>query len=562
MEDQTMTTSALTELPEVQGLDLNLERTARPGPGPGAPYWEGDMLKFVGITNIDCSAFNILAPETRHSLRDHLLLFAQSKKYAITSYASAVRALNYSLTQYPTREFDLAWLVKAITMPGVETTKGTIKSLFIYWQDRYPLAISSDALQFLSRPLPRTKKPRNVLSDDPEKSWLTDLEYDALLKCVWDNYDQGITATQVTLMRLLSLQYARRPVQLAFLKIGDFRDGPAEGGSTGGRRIHFPGAKDRGAQENFRDSKEEVHPVADHLWDLFQLQKHEVKALFKDKLAIALTEQELAQLPVFTHAAQVENAVEALTNQYGFDWRTHLDNRLFHIGNSNASKVLTWKANVLGDRSDKSQKQRLPLSHRTGRPIKVSATRMRHTRARQLARLGTPKHVLSFWLGHTYEETIDSYYNDPAEEARHLDETMKGALVPLAMAFTGKLLDDASQASRANDPESTLEFATEGNLKDVGKCGNHSFCATTSVPIPCYRCNLFEPLVYAPHEEVLNALRKRQAAEDAMIKIGGTRKLLTPIDLGPDIRAVQACIARCNARKAELEANHGESGRD
>ena len=552
-----MTATVLTESVEVLGLDLNLDRTVRPRSEPGVPFWEGDMLRFVGIMNVNCSAFNVLAPETRHSLRDHLLLFAQSKKYAPDSYVSAARALNFSLTQFPTREFDLAWLLKAVTVPSVETTIGTIKSFFIYWQDRYPPAISSDALQFLSRPLRRRTRPSNVLSDDPEKSWLTDLEYDALLQCVWDNYDQGITATQVTLMRLLSLQYARRPVQLASFKIGDFRDGPAADGSTGGRRIHFPGAKDKDAQQNFRDSKEEVHPVADHLWDLFQLQKHEVKGLFKEKLAIALTEQELAQLPVFTHAVQVENAVEALTNHCGLDWRTHLDNRLFHIGAHNAARILTWTSNVLGDNSDTSKKQGPPLSHRTGRPIKVSSNRMRHTRARQLARLGTPKHVLSFWLGHTHEKSIEAYYNDPAEEARHLDEAMKGALVPLAMAFTGKLLDDASQASRANDPESTLEFATEGNLKDVGKCGNHSFCATTSVPIPCYRCKLFEPFVYSPHEEVLDALSKRQAAEDAMIKIGGTRKLLTPIDLGPDIRAVQACIARCNARKAELEANHG-----
>lgn len=552
-----MTATVLAESAEVFSLDLNLDRTVRPGSGPGAPFWEGDMLKLVGIMNVDCSAFNVLAPETRHSLRDHILLFVQSKKYANTSYVGAVRALNYSLTQYPTREFDLAWLVKATTLAGFHTAKGAIQSFFVYWQDRYPPAILSDALQFLSRPLPRTTRPRNVLSDDPERSWLTDLEYEALLRCIWDNYDQGSTATQVTLMRLLSLQYARRPVQLAYLKIGDFRDGPAEGSSTGGRRVHFPGVKDRGAQQNFRDSKEEVHPVADHLWDLFQLQKYEVKVLFEEKFSIALTEEELEQLPVFTHAPQMENAVEALTNHYGFDWRAHLDNRLFHIGNYNAGKVLAWTSNALGDNIDKSKKQMPPLSHRTGRPIKVSSNRMRHTRARQLARLGTPKHILSYWLGHTHEKSVEAYYNDPAEEARHLQETMKGALGPLAMAFTGKLLDDASQASRANAPESTLEFATEGHLKDVGKCGNHSFCATTSVPIPCYRCKLFEPLVYAPHEEVLHALLKRQSAEDAMIKIGGTRKLLTPIDLAPDIRAVQACIARCNARKAELDANHG-----
>ena len=550
-----MTATVLTE--SAEALDLNLDRTVRPVSGTGVPFWDGDNFRVLGIMNVGCSAFSVLAPETRDSLRAHILLFAQSKKYAISTCENAVRALAYSLKQYPSREFNLAWLVKAISLPAVVTAKGVLKSFFIHWQDRYPPAISIDALQFLSRPYSRTIRPCNVLSDNPEKSWLTDLEYDALLQCVWDNYDQGVTAVQVTLIRLLSLQYARRPVQLANLKIGDFRDVPAESGSIGGRRIHFPGAKDRGAQQNFRDSKEEVHPVADHLWDLFQLQKNELTKLFKEKLKSDLSEQELAQLPVFTHAAQLENAVEALTNHYGFDWRTRIDNRLFHIGSHNVGRVLNWSANVLGDCGDKSRKQELPLSHRTGRPIKVCSNRMRHTRARQLARLGTPKNVLSYWLGHTVAKSIDSYYNDPAEEARHLQEAMKGALMPLAMAFTGKLLDDASQASRANDPESTLEFAAGGNLKDVGKCGNRSFCATTSVPIPCYRCKLFEPLVHAPHAEVLNALRKRQAEEEAMIKIGGSRKLLMPIDLGPDIRAVQACISRCNARKAELKGTNG-----
>jgi integrase len=550
-----MTATPLREPAELLNLDLNLDRTARTEADSGALFWEGDTLKWIGIINADCSAFNVLAPETRSSLRDHLISFGQSGKYSAQSFRAAVRALNYSLAQHPTDLFDLAWLVKTIKLSGFRTVKGVLKSFFIYWRDRYQQAITSDALQFLARPLNRGSQAKNVLSDDPEKSWLTDLEYDSVLRCAWDNYDRGITGPQITLMRLLSLQYARRPVQLANLKIGDFRE--AEDGSTGERRIHFPGAKDKSAQENFRDSKEEVHPVAGHLWDLFMIQKHEVKAFFEEKLAITLTEHELAQLPVFISQTQVDKAVETFTNHYCIDWRANLNSRLFHIVPDTACEIMTWARNTIGDNSDKAPKPKPPLSHRTGRSIKVTATRLHHTRSRQLARLGTPKHVLSFWLGHTSEKTLDSYYNDPAEEARQINEAMRGALVPLAMAFTGKLLDDESQATRANDPESTLEFATDGNLKNVGKCGKHSFCATTSVPIPCYRCKEFEPLVHAPHDEVLHALLKRQAEENSMIKIGSTRKLLTPIDLGPDIRAVQTCIARCNARKAELEANHG-----
>jgi integrase len=550
-----MTTTALNQSAEFPILDLNLDRTARPQSETTDVFWDGNMLKWVGVRNIDCSSFTVLASETHHSLQSHLISFAQSGKYAHVTLAGAASAISNSLAHHPTSQFDLVWLVDAFTRPSFQSLKGSIASFFMYWHERYPQAITSDALQYLARRQPRTNRSPNVLSDDPEKSWLTDLEYDALLRSAWDHYDLGITGTQTTLMRLLSLQYSRRPIQLANLKIADFHDSPAASRNAGERRIHFPGAKDQGAQENFRDSKEEVHPVADHLWNLFQIQKRGVSRLVEKHLGRSLTESELAKLPVFTSNLQAKQAIKLLTEHYRVDWRVNLDSRLFHLSPEKTSRVMCWATNTLGN--NRATKPRPPLSHRTGRPIKISATRMRHTRARQLARLGTPKHVLSQWLGHIDEGSIDSYYNDPAEEARQLNDAMKWALTPLAMAFTGKLLDDESHATRANDPDSTLEFAAQGNLQNVGKCGKHSFCATTAVPIPCYLCKMFEPLVHAPHEEVLHALLKRQAEEDAMIKIGGTRKLLTPIDLGPDIRAVQACIARCNARKAELEANRG-----
>lgn len=533
--------------------NIDLDRTAPSEPEFSDIVWEGDILKWLGMWQADCSALNTLAAANRLSLRHHIISFARQRKYSMGTIRGFLNALNFSLSKYSTEVFDMAWLTMAMTLPSFTMHFGTFRSFFIYWHDRYPLAITNDALQLLSRPFSR-RKNKNVLSDDPEKSWLTELEYDALLRCIWDNFDRTITDAQVTLMRLLSLQYARRPGQLAHLKICDFREDSDSAGNDATRRhIHFPGAKDVGALLNFRDSKEEIHPVADHLWDLFQIQKNEVRLLVEKKLDRTINEQELAQLPIFITSEKLDKAVEVLTQKYYIDWNLNFDHQTLHISPQTVSKVLRWARNKLGDNNDKAQRPSPPLSHRTGRPIHVNATRLRHTRARQLARAGTPKHVLSFWLGHECVKTLDAYYNDPAEDARQIDEAMKSALLPLAMAFTGKLLDDESYATCANDPEKTLEFAADGNLKNVGKCGKHSFCATTSVPIPCYRCKMFEPLVYAPHEEVLLALLKRQSEENAMIRIGGNRKLLTPINLEPDIRAVQACIARCDARKTELK---------
>lgn len=550
-----MTASVKRPVKETPELDLDLDKTKRPVVPPSDFRWEGDWLAHVGHARVECSWFTYLRPDLARSLRKHLIKFSAEGKYASTTLLRGVDVLCMSIARHQAREFDKAWLMRSLSSSSFQAVQGFLRAFFIYWQDRYSRAISNEALLLLAKRSAHPKYPRNVLSDDPDESWLTDLEFDALLHQIWANYDHGITCTQVTLLRLLSMQYARRTVQLANLKFGDFREDDAvEAGGTG-RWVHFPGAKDRHAEDNFRDSKEEVHPIADHLWDLYQLHKYEVQQLIETVFGFPVNEKELNLLPVFVEQAQLCTAMHELTSHYGIDWRANLGHRIFHTPGQVLGKYLTWAKTTpahIFARDGQSCLPVPPYSHRTGRPIRVTSTRMRHTRARQLARLGMPKEVLSYWLGHSDARAVEAYYNDPAEESRKINAAMSGALSPLAMSFTGKLLDDKSQASRADDPESAIEFPNGENLTGVGNCGKHSFCATTSVPVPCYRCKHFEPLVFAPHDEVLNALLVRQAEENAMIKIGGNRKLLTPIDLSPDIRAVQACIARCDARKAEL----------
>ena len=55
----------------------------------------------------------------------------------------------------------------------------------------------------------------------------------------------------------------------------------------------------------------------------------------------------------------------------------------------------------------------------------------------------------------------------------------------------------------------------------------------------------------APHEEVLAALRFRQAQENEMVKLGSARNLLIPIDLSDDIRAVERCIQLCKIKREQ-----------
>jgi hypothetical protein len=347
----------------------------------------------------------------------------------------------------------------------------------------------------------------------------------------------------------LALQYARRPQQIADLKFSDLKPS-----SQGDYEIHFPSAKDKLAEQGFRTGKLEIHPVAEHLCHLLTIQRHEVVTIFQSCLGLQLTDDEIAALPIFTTKLRIVKASQILKEQLVIDVKSNLADELFHMTAQNIGHIISFiiKGSITSTHSKfNSRIPELPVTPRTGKPISITATRLRHTRARQLARLGVPKRILSYWLGHTSERSLKSYYNDPAEEARQLDEQMSSGLTPIAMAFHGRIISSDAEASRVNDPESRLEIARDGRLSYVGHCGKFSFCSTTSIPVPCYRCKFFEPLVDAPHREVLDALLYRQSQEQAVISRGGLRSLLIPIDLSADIRAVERCIALCEQMQQE-----------
>ncbi|SDR88009.1 site-specific integrase [Pseudomonas oryzae] len=548
-------------LPSAPALfEVDLKRTERPDQQNETFYWDGDSLVHTGQGRSKMAkAMSPLSPLIKASFKQHLISFSKQGNYSPNSYFAFFAALNVALKKYPTRTFDTKWIAQALTNSSFHRYKSGLTQFFLHWQERDSSAINHDALRLLNDTSAHPLAPRNVLSDDPEKSWLTDEEYESLLSAAWNNYDSEKSGTQVTLIKLLSMQYSRRPRQIALLKVGDIReaDGSDSQGLTG-RIIEFPGIKDINSESDFRDSKFEPHLLPDHLWDLSKLQLHEVKVLYECTFGFSLSNDQFKKLPLFCSEARIKEAIKIIEKHYQKNFVDNLDSELFHLRKIQIGNIIRWENNTPNcsygsDHPQRSLRPKPPISPRTGKTMVVTATRMRHTRARQLARQGVPKHMLSHWLGHTSEKSLDAYYNDPAEQARQLDEAMAPALTPLAMAFSGTLIDSEDQATRCSDPTSKLEFDRAGELKRVGHCGKHSYCATTSVPIPCYRCNRFEPLLDAPHQEVLEALLQRQAAEDQALKIGSPRNLLIPIDLTADIRAVENCIARCNARKAELE---------
>ncbi|KQO38029.1 hypothetical protein ASF15_07870 [Pseudomonas sp. Leaf83] len=468
--------------------------------------------------------------------------------------ARILRAISKELSP---NKLDVTWASHSLKNISFRRSKRQICNFLEFLNDRHPGLVTNDALNFLLQAAYPKQSSRNVESDDPTKSWLTDQEYDDIVRYSWNHYDLT-NSTSTALIRLLSAQYARRPSQLASLKFCDLKsDTQKVISELPDNEIHFPAAKERDAGSEFRAGKVEAHPIAKHLWDMLKIQRKEIKALFEKTLNLELSDSDAVKLPVFTNSRRIAAAAEMLEEKLNLNPSQCLDDELFHLIPLQVGRVIAFEFDMAGTgagrrlRKDERELLRRPTSSRTNQPIIVTATRLRHTRARQLARQGVPKAILSYWLGHNEDTAIDAYYDDPAEDARRFDEIMGKGLAPIAQAFHGKIIATDAEATHPSDPSKRLEFAGDERLEYLGRCGKFSFCATTSIPIPCYRCKNFEPIAGAPHEEVLNALHYRQAQEHALIKPGSLRNLLIPIDLSEDIRAVERCIELCKIKRGD-----------
>jgi hypothetical protein len=536
-----------------EDIALDLDATARTA-ATGRVLWEGDRLIHLGQRNIDCEKlFSHLPLEKKESFKQHVLTFVDSQRFSVTVVMHLISAFCAASKDNPLKAFNSKWISSAIENPSLRTRTFQARIFLDYWKDRYPKAATNDALNLLAQVAPPPVTSNNVESDDPEKSWLTDEEYDDVLRATWDNYELT-GSTQPALIRLLAIQYARRPSQLSGLKFGDLKSGASKIISgVAENEIHFPSVKEQGVEIEFRGGKFEPHPIADHLWNILLIQRTEVKAAFEKILGLKLADPIVDQLPIFTSESRIASSAKMIRSVLRSNPTQMLHDELYHLPPTRISKVisLTYNTTIVRLTHWHTRLPVRPISKRTDKPLHLHSIRLRHTRARQLARMGVPKLILSYWLGHNDEDAIDSYYNDPAEEARNLNERMAPGLAPLAQAFHGRLIKTDSEATYPNDPLKSLEFASNGLLKNVGKCGFYTFCGTSSIPLPCYRCRSFEPLVDAPHEEVLEALRFRQAQENEIVKLGSQRNMLMPIDLSADIRAVERCIQLCNIKREQ-----------
>jgi integrase len=505
--------------------------------------FSGDKLIIAGKPEIDIKPILDMDGPTVLGFKLTIQAIAERGSRAPGTLAACIGRFAKAVRDYPIANFSPENYPLLIENAAIDT-KGALRSVLTIWHRLGYPGISSETIDVVNALRPPSSRGRaRVTSEDPTEGWYTDQEFDDLVDTYWIDYEAGKMNLRNTTTLLLVAQFGKRGIQLASLKVCDFQsEGETEG--LKGKRVAFPGVKDRSAEEWFRGSKFEIHAVGDDLWNLCMKQRDSTITFHEKLFGRELTQSEREKLPFLQTQVKpdIKQAIKQNANNIGFT--------IFE-GSDAATAVLHASSGSLSQNLLRLKGTKV-ISYSTGETVREFAYRMRYTRARQLARLGVPRTTLQYWLGHENDASLDHYYNDPAEDARRLDIEMQTILAPLAQAFLGALRDKESDAIRGNEPSSRIELDGRHN---VGTCGEHGFCSA-SVPIPCYRCSKFQPWVDAPHDEVLIRLIERQEEENNIHLPSKTRRLLVPLQLEKDIAAVKLVIRLCDARKRELETEH------
>jgi hypothetical protein len=127
--------------------------------------------------------------------------------------------------------------------------------------------------------------------------------------------------------------------------------------------------------------------------------------------------------------------------------------------------------------------------------------------------------------------------------AARIDKAIATELAPLAQAFSGTLIANEREATRAGDPASRIfDARIDRSGVSMGSCGQFSFCGFNA-PLACYTCSHFQPWLNGPHEAVLDYLLIRRQALVATT----TAEIAAINDLR--IIAVQQVIQLCATAK-------------
>jgi integrase len=494
-----------------------------------------------------------------------------ARKYARGTLLAIGRALkHFKATMFPTEqierwhETDLRnYRARLDEMFGNEYYLVELRSFLSRWQSLRGPGVTADIVTALEgMHQKRSESGRAVRTMDPDQGPLLPDELHHLTRDIYQAAEDGRLDLEELSLATFHIVTGRRPVQSAALKCKDVdrsRKADAQPGQTEGEELlllHVPRAKQLG--HGFRETRRSVHLIAAY-FELFERQRDVVQEKLRQQLdahAWALQPQDvdhlLDNLPLYPSWGFVRSTIEEAgrlrdSGQHaqglqmlrrhaeGIQWHLHGDTQLRRL------QRIGRKAGTIS---------------RDGKPLHITALRLRHSKGTDLARQGVGLDTLAWLLDHSTLENAGIYIDNLPEHAAQINAAMSGSLTLLrfALLFRGRLVDREADALAGDDPlHSRLHYrgtaaATCGKRKQCGLGGG--------IPLACYTCDHFQPWLDGPHEAVLgNLLHERRRLDELC---GAAHPATTRRDT--TIIAVINVIQRCHTRREELAcaANVGQ----
>jgi integrase len=347
------------------------------------------------------------------------------------------------------------------------------------------------------------RKGEAVLTLDPIMGPLTDLELESTLTALTEAFGAGVVDLGDYLITLLLILLGVRPVQLASMKLRDYRVVESLRGQSA-HLLDVPRVKQRNLAAR---SQHKTRCIPSDVGRLLGEHIRQVSLRFKDCLPST------ADAPLFPGSGR------RMVEQPGFAF--HQD------------------AQQLGQSIHGTLKRIAPLSERTGARLHLVPLRFRRTFAVRLRMEGHSTRVIAELLDHSDLQNVGVYSGAALALHDRVTEAMAVSLAPLLRAFKGQLTADIDpRLPRISDPRSDPSF-----LCPLGNCGKTEAC-DFSAPIACYCCDQFRPWLDGPHARVF----ERACAEHE--RLARTCDARVAAALVRPLAAIQEVISLCARTKA------------
>ncbi|WP_271874456.1 site-specific integrase [Pectobacterium sp. A5351] len=419
---------------------------------------------------------------------------------------------------------DKAGVMRFKVAPGLGVNDlSYIRVLFNKWYSLGYYGISEEVHEIInSWTIPGNKKGEVVKRRDPEQGPLTDNELQGFNEAAMRAYEKNLISLPQLTMSLLVSYTGRRPLQISQMKLEDIISSESEDGEKS-YVINIPRIKQGyGFRKEFRSFR-----VKSEIYNLLCEQANLSVGIISEAIGRDLTKSEINSTPLFVSEDKIGEYIQAgnISGIFVSD-KTHESVSMF----TNTVKNIVKIENV--------------ISERTGRKLNINSRRFRYTLGTRVAREGYGEIMIGELLDHSTLTYTGIYVQYNADHVRKIDNAVSDEMAKYSGIFQGKIdvkdnHQDPSQNIRDFDGEKT------------GSCQQNSSC-WANVPIPCYTCMHFRPLLNAPHQKIYDQLRAERVR---IANITGDDRITEVLDR--TIYAVAEVIRQCEKINNEKSGEVG-----